>query len=791
MDGKMKLSFFFLLPCSFVVVSSLFAAPLPEPWVENRLVYGVNLPHDRDGLKDDGDYFPDDWLAKVARDGMSGVWLRVKLRELTETSFTKRPEGAAARLRRLNALIAKCARHNLKVWLMGNEPIPFRQGDPLLNEHPEFGGQTFTWINWTLWCPSEPNTLRYLEESFRDLFAQVPGLGGFVNISYGEGLSTCLDGYVDAESQTATADPFNCRRCAGRPPWQLHRDAAAAIVRGMRASNPDARYISWFYQPTEYPTRLPWVADCARHVPDGCTLMYNFESGAFRRQCGSFRTGGDYWLSFPGPATPFADVANAAKESGSRLGAKIQTCNSHELATLPYIPAPGLLYRKYKAMHECGVRDVMQCWYFGGDPGLMLEAAGALSREDFSDDEESFLTRFASAKWGDDAAVMARVWREFTDAYSEYPMSNLMQYYGPFHTGVVWPLHASVVMTDLPRSWWPNEPEAGDMIGECLERHTLDEAELLAGRMADGTRAMDAAGGDVLAALAAKYAADKERLLDIGILRAFRLHCRAAHETFRFYRLRRDAISASRHGRDFARAAECVRGMRDAAKTRIAIANELLPLAEADGRIGFHAEAAKRTYTPEKLKAIVPALERTVSELDDIGAELAAGRPYPFSERERSAVTAQTGAVCWFGGGGETFTVERRADGDVVIRANCAAGRKAVALTAWDEAATLFPRRYFVPAPGTGKFVALPSGSAEASVETMSAADGGWTFELRLRAAAWNHDPVLAPRWLALLDDTYLPQRMSRYLWPTVLESPMYHLCLHWIDGSGMGRIGD
>ena len=767
------------------------AAPLAAPWAENRLVYGVNLPHDRDGLKDDGDYFPDPWLAKVAEAGMNGVWLRVKLRELAETSFTKRPEGAAARFRRLNALIAKCARHNLKVWLMGNEPIPFRPGDPLLKEHPEFGGQTFTWITWTLWCPSEPNTLKYLEESFRDVFAQAPGLGGFINISYGEGLSTCLDGYVDSENQLATADPFNCRRCAGRPPWELHRDAAAAIVRGIRASNPSARYISWFYQPTEHPTRLPWVADCARHVPAGCTLMYNFESGALRRQCGAFRTGGDYWLSFPGPAAPFAGVAAAAKEAGSRLGAKIQTCNSHELATLPYIPAPGLLYRKYKAMHECGVRDVMQCWYFGGDPGLMLEAAGALSREDFSDGEEAFLTRFASAKWGEDAGTMARVWREFTDAYSNYPMSNLMQYYGPFHTGAMWPLHAYVVMTDLPRSWWPNEPEAGDMIGECLERHTLDEAELLAGKMADGTRAVDASGADVLAALAAKYAGDRKRMLDLGILRAFRLHCRAALETFKFYRFRRDAISASRHGKDFARAVECVRGMRESAATRIAIARELLPLAEADERIGFHAEAAKRTYTPERLKAVVPQLEKTISELDAISAEIAAGRPYPMSERERTAAVVERGKACAFGASGESFAVERRPGGDVVVRGTCAAARKGIALVTWDEAATLFPRRFFIPSPGTGRFVSMPGGSDGAEAETKRAANGGWTFELRLRAEEWNHDPVLAPRWLALLDDTYLPQRTSRYLWPTTLESPMYHLCLYWIDGKGMGRIGD
>lgn len=329
------------------------------------------------------------------------------------------------------------------------------------------------------------------------------------------------------------------------------------------------------------------------------------------------------------------------------------------------------------------------------------------------------------------------------------------------------------------------------MIGECLERHTLDEAELLSGKMADGTRAVGDGGEDVLAALAAKYAGDRERMLDIGMLRAFRLHCRAAYETFRFYRLRRDAIAASRYACDFARAAKCVRGMREAVAARIAVARELLPLAEADERIGFHAEAAKRNYDPESLKAIVPKLEKTVAALDLIAAELSAGRPYPLSERERTAALAANGEKCGFGAAGESFTVERRDDGDVVIRGTCAAERKGIGLVMWDDAATVFPRRFYVAAPGEGRFVAKPGGIDGAEAETKRAPDGGWTFSLHLRAAAWNHEPVLAPRWLALMEDTYPVQRVSRYLWPTALESPMYHLCLHWIDGKGMGRIGD
>ena len=130
-------------------------------------------------------------------------------------------------------------------------------------------------------------------------------------------------------------------------------------------------------------------------IPDGATLVYNFESGSERIQCGSVRRGGDYWLSVPGPAAPFRTVAAAGRAAGRPVGAKIQVSCSHEVATLPYVPVPGLLYRKYRAMHDEGVSSVLQCWFFGGTPGLMTRAAGELSKCDFPESEDKFLLRLA------------------------------------------------------------------------------------------------------------------------------------------------------------------------------------------------------------------------------------------------------------------------------------------------------------------------------------------------------------------------------------------------------------
>jgi hypothetical protein len=175
----------------------------------------------------------------------------------------------------------------------------------------------------------------------------------------------------------------------------LYETVAKTFVRGLRRGNPRARLITWFYHPHPSAKRGKWVYECARHVPEGAEIQYNFESGAIKDQLGRFRNGGDYWLSYVGPAEGFKAFADAGKISGAQIGAKIQVGNSHEVATVPFVPVPGLLYRKYKSMREMGVSTVLQCWYFGNYPGIMNKAAGELSFDDFTDDEDTFLSRLA------------------------------------------------------------------------------------------------------------------------------------------------------------------------------------------------------------------------------------------------------------------------------------------------------------------------------------------------------------------------------------------------------------
>ena len=728
-------------------------------WVENRIVYNANLPHDRDGLKDDVDYFPEDYLKSVADCGMNGIWMWVRWRQVANTFLTPRTADGERRIAKLRSIARKCRRHGIKLWIFGIEPASFKPGDQLPVEHPELKGAHFKSIDWSVWCPSEPQTLRYLEEAACDIFTQVPELGGFLNIANGENLSTCLDALWDSPADTWKADT-RCARCAGREAWRLYADVSEAIVRGIRRAGGEQRYISWFYQPGSTPVRNPWVADCAAHAPDGVTFMYNFESGIVKNDLGRYRCGGDYWLSQPGPGAPFKELAAASARTRRRVGAKIQTCNSHEIATLPYIPVPGALYRKYWAMRAYGVRDVLQGWFFGGDPSLMLKAAGDLSRGEFPSDEDSFLSRFANRTFGPDCAADAvAVWKSFSTAYERYPLCNMMGYYGPFHAGIAWPLHADVTMTGLPQAWVPDEPEAGDMIGDCLRGYDLDEAERITERMASEVDGVEAC----LVRLAGK--APEALQKDVGIMKAFRLQVLAARDVFCFYRLRRDAIAAA-EVKDLPRAESLIAEMKGVVESSRALTAAMLPLAEADERLGFHGEAAQRLYDPPKLRARLEELDRTSRRLDEIAAAVRGGKPWPRVSRESCRANEKVT------GDDVTWKFTENADGDLVFSGSFAASRGCVSFTLCDLAATRSP---IVVRIDSEKGLLSESDF----VNGTSVREGdGVSFSLTCKAGMWKHNRVLRPRWLLISAVPKENLRGAVGLWPKCLEPVTCRLAL-------------
>ncbi len=567
-------------------ISRCFFGPIKRP------------PFNRDELMDDIDYYPDEYLNKLAHEGVNVLWLTIEFKDLCRTSVI--PEygcDAEKRLAKLRKTVDKCLRYGIKTYIFCIEPAAWNIDDPILLRHPELGGAKKGDVIY--FCPFSDISQKYLYESVYSIFKAVPDLGGMINISHGERSTTCLSSIESSEAKSV-----DCPICSGKENWEILHASLSAMERGMRDAAPDAHLISWLYAPRTGKW-ADWYYEIAKHTPENVTLQFNFESGGELEHLGKTHIGGDYWLSYVGPAERFKRIAESAISSGIQMSAKIQVGCSHEIATIPFIPVPSLLYHKYREMHKLGVSHVMQCWYFGNYPGSMNKAAGMLAFEDFSDNEKDFLFRLARPDWGESSGEVVKAWEIFADAYSNYPFTMIFQSYGPMHDGVVWPLHLFPAWMPLAPTWLLDSGTSGDCIGECLGDYSIEEAMELCRRMSEKWNE----GVAIMKNLRKDFSGNSARLKDIALADAIGLQFSSGYGILCFYALREKLFKDSDDSKN-----DILDQMEAIVLKEIGISKRMIELCENDSRLGFHSEAEGYKYFPEKLTWRIGTLELLLRE---------------------------------------------------------------------------------------------------------------------------------------------------------------------------------
>ncbi len=679
-------------------ISRCFFGPIKRP------------PKNKDELLDDLDYYPGDYLNKLAHDGVNGLWLTIEFKDICKTSLTPVVDpDRERRLQKLRETIAKCGRYGIKVFLFCIEPRVMDPDHPLLQAHPEIGSKPFSGTG-RLFCPFSDAAQTYLYEAMRDIFTEAPNLGGLINISFGERSTTCLSG-ADENWNIA------CPVCKEKPLGDILRASLSAMERGMHEANPDAKLISWLYVPgngTGAQRSVEPLIDIARSTPPGVICQYNFESDGTKTQLGKDRHAGDYWLSYVGPSETFEQIATAASDSGVEMGAKLQACTSFEVSTVPYVPVPGNLFQKYNAMRRLGVTSVMQCWYIGSMPSVMNRAAANVlpfAPEGLTEDQ--FLLELARRDWGAaHAGDVVRAWRRFAEAYDSYPLTNAFQYYGPMHDGIVWPLYLKPVHRNLSPVWKLEFPPSGDRIGECFSgSHTLQEMLTLCERMSNRWQE----GLTVLREVAPAYTDDPSRQRDLTVAEALGVQFRTGYNILRFYELREELLYGPVETR-----AETFERLREIIEEEIENTERMISLCEANPFLGFQAEAEGYTYSPDELRWRIERLRDLLnSDFVEVETAIAAGDPvfsvesgmaesayYSTAARvDKSFVSDWEGDVAW-------EKIARVAANDaepawswqaahdrefLYINVNCAPSDqwRAVGVTVSIEPSHIYPRRTF------------------------------------------------------------------------------------------------
>lgn len=581
-------------------ISRCFFGPIKRP------------PMNRDELLDDVDYYPDGYLNRLARDGVNALWMTIELKDLRKTSLNiPVSPDREQRLEKLRKTVAKCRRYGIQVYLFTLEPIYMTPGDPLILAYPELGGITVTGNYAKTFCPSSDTAQTYLRESLYSIFSEVPGLGGLINLSYGEAPTTCLSEAKGPESR------MDCPRCADKKPWETLSASLSAMERGVHEAAPDAKVISWLYVPDG---DSEMVLDLVRHAPPGVTVQFNFESGGSKIQLDKARRASDYWLSYIGPSDSFRRVAAAVNPESAGMAAKIQACNSHEVASVPFIPVPGQLFGKYREMRGLGVNAVMQCWYFGNMPSMMNRAASSalpFAPEGLS--EDAFLQDLARRDWAAaDVPQVVEAWRLFAKAYENYPLSNAFQFYGPVTDGVVWPLHLKPVQLPLGPTWRVDYPISGDRIGEAFSgTHTYPEVLQLSKALSDTWNQ----GLELLTAIRQNYVNEPDRVMDLSVAQALGIQFLSSYNILRFYDLRETLLYGPAETRR-----TTLDLLRAIVEEEITNGLALAALCESNPFLGFHSEAEAYKYFPAKLQWRAGLLRKLLdTEFAEAEAVVAAG----------------------------------------------------------------------------------------------------------------------------------------------------------------------
>ena len=537
-----------------------------------------------DELMNDVDYYPDEYLNKLAHEGINGLWLTMYFFDMPSTVFPDHGKDAPQRFAKLQKTVEKCARYGIRIYVFFSEPKffadnfkPHAYPQDSAKDHPELKQLH------DRFCTSTENGKKFIRESIEALFSNVHGLGGVINIMFGEDNGTCpgLFPYEYAE---------HCPECTRRGAPAVFREQAQIMYEAMKKHSPESEFLGWFYAPgsRDGSKTARFMEEIEKAWPEECFFLYNFESGGMAEQLGKVRTVFDYSLAFVGPSEQFA----AMTERCTRKAAKLQVGCSHEDASVPFIPVPSNLYKKYKFLHKHDVSAAMQCWYFGNYPGLMNKAAGELSFAPFPETEQEFLEKLAAPDWRRNASLAAQAWSHFSAAYQMFPMNICFEWYGPLHHSICWPWHLFPVDEPLAPSWLIHQfPEiSGDRIGECLGmHHNLADAIAIC-------RAMDeewSKGAEIMENLKTEYMNDPDRSEDIGVALAVGLQIKSALNTLLFYDARERMFRTDVSELEF---------MRSLVESEISNTLQMKDLCLKDPRLGYHSEAEAFLFHPERLE---------------------------------------------------------------------------------------------------------------------------------------------------------------------------------------------
>ena len=312
---------------------------------------------------------------------------------------------------------------------------------PVFLAHPGAKGATQHGGNIRCLCPSDPETLKFIADSWAEIFRRVPSLGGMVAIIGGEGFYHCY-------MRSGKTGP-DCPRCSRRPPEDVVADLTNAVFRAIRKVKPDAEFLAWPYSAFIW-SRDPFQLDLISKLDPGIQLVSEIDKDYLYQKDGYVKNIWDYSIDFLGPSDRFKAQTEAARKRGLKLCGKTESAVSLEMNGVPYIPCLGRWGERMEIIRRQNPTSIYYAYDITGfSRSRPEELAGRLSWGPAASAPEE-IRKMAVRDFGPKAAGrVIEAWTCFSEAVGHTPYLTHGYYQGPSFIGPGQPL--MLKEEDLPK----------------------------------------------------------------------------------------------------------------------------------------------------------------------------------------------------------------------------------------------------------------------------------------------------------------------------------------------------
>jgi hypothetical protein len=362
-------------------------------------------------MEPERDPFPDAYLQQLARRGINGVWIQAVLNTLAPSDqFPEFGLNWETRLKNLNALVERASQFGVRVFLYLNEPRDMPAD--FFQAHPDIRGSSY--LNRWAMCTSVPSVREWITESLAHVVRHVPAIGGVFSITMSENHTNCFS-HGGTWGQKAP-NAGDCPRCVKRESWEVIGELISAFREGVRRHSSTAEIISWDWG---------WGDALSEKLipllPKDTRFLSMSEWDTPVRRGGVETQVAEYSMSVVGPGPRAMKNWARARAAGVATMAKVAFNNTWEISAVPYILVMDLILEHCEHLEQEGISGLMASWTCGGYASPNLAVAKAYY-SDPRPTKNEILTEVTSQRYGKAAAAgMEQAWRQFSDAFREFP----------------------------------------------------------------------------------------------------------------------------------------------------------------------------------------------------------------------------------------------------------------------------------------------------------------------------------------------------------------------------------